>query len=57
MRTLKQRIQHTKNYNYKSKNKDKQHPIPTGYCKRCDINLYGKDKKPITVCDLDDCIF
>ena len=57
MRTLKQRIQHTKNYNYRSKNKDKQHPIPTGYCKRCDINLYGKDKKPITVCDLDDCIF
>ncbi len=48
-------IQFVKNHNSKPINKDKQHPIPTGYCKYCDINLYGADKKPITACDLVDC--
>ena len=55
IKTLKERIQFVKNHNSKPINKDKQHPIPTGYCKYCDINLYGADKKPITACDLVDC--
>ena len=55
IKTLKERIQFIKDYNSKPKNKNKQHPIPRGYCKRCDINLYGRNKKPITACDLVGC--
>jgi hypothetical protein len=55
MKTLNERIQFTKKHNSDPINKDQQHPIPTGYCKYCQINLYGKDKKPITACDLVDC--
>ena len=55
IKTKKERIEHVKNHNSKPKNKNNQHPIPTGYCKQCEINLYGKNKKPITVCDLVDC--
>jgi hypothetical protein len=53
IKTLKERIQFIRNYNYKPKNK--KHPIPRGYCKHCDINLYGRKKKPITACDLVGC--
>lgn len=55
MKTLNERIQFTKKHNSDPINKDQQHPIPTGYCKYCQINLYGKDKKPITACDLVGC--
>ena len=55
IKTLKERIKFVKKHNSMPKNRDKQHPIPTGYCSHCDINLYGDSKKPITACDLVDC--